>query len=195
MWNRTLACRRLLDPPRVSDLGCVHATTDQFGMRIWWHLSGRSILSLQFHCLHTKAHLRLEFHVFGVTLLQSVQTRSTKREHARHEVSTVPRPWARCHRRCPATMRSSSSPPPRGMWRNGQMPGDYAVSGTPSPGNSRGTRPQDAQGLPLTWKCTDPCRKTTFPLKRAFLHFRGSWWEGIHFLGCHVKPGNIGICF
>ena len=23
----------------------------------------------------------------------------------------------------------------------------------------------------LTWKCTDPCRKTTFLLERAFLHF------------------------
>ena len=30
----------------------------------------------------------------------------------------------------------------------------------------------------LTWKCTDPCRKTTFLLERAFLHFHVSWWEG-----------------
>ena len=30
----------------------------------------------------------------------------------------------------------------------------------------------------LTWKCTDLCRKTTFLLERAFLHFHVSWWEG-----------------
>ena len=29
-----------------------------------------------------------------------------------------------------------------------------------------------------TWKCTDPCRKTTFLLERAFWHFHVSWWEG-----------------
>ena len=28
----------------------------------------------------------------------------------------------------------------------------------------------------LTWKCADPCRKTTFLLERAFLHFHVSWW-------------------
>ena len=32
--------------------------------------------------------------------------------------------------------------------------------------------------LQLTWKCTDPCRKTTFLLENAFLHFHVSWWEG-----------------
>ena len=30
----------------------------------------------------------------------------------------------------------------------------------------------------LTWKCTDPCRKTTCLLERAFLHFHDGWWEG-----------------
>ena len=30
----------------------------------------------------------------------------------------------------------------------------------------------------LTWKCTDPCRKTTFLLERTFLHFHVSWWKG-----------------
>ena len=30
----------------------------------------------------------------------------------------------------------------------------------------------------LTWKCTDPCGKTTFLLERAFWHFHVSWWEG-----------------
>ena len=29
-----------------------------------------------------------------------------------------------------------------------------------------------------TWKCADPCQKTTFFLERAFLHFHVSWWEG-----------------
>ena len=27
-------------------------------------------------------------------------------------------------------------------------------------------------------KCTDPCRKTTFLLERAFWHFHVSLWEG-----------------
>ena len=30
----------------------------------------------------------------------------------------------------------------------------------------------------LTLKCTDPCRKTTFLLEGAFLHFHVGWWEG-----------------
>ena len=30
----------------------------------------------------------------------------------------------------------------------------------------------------LTWKRTDPCRKSTFLLERAFLHFHVSWWKG-----------------
>ena len=31
----------------------------------------------------------------------------------------------------------------------------------------------------LTWVwCTDACRRTTFLLERAFLHFHVSWWEG-----------------
>ena len=30
----------------------------------------------------------------------------------------------------------------------------------------------------LTWKCTDPCRKTTFLLERALLQLHVSWWEG-----------------
>ena len=30
----------------------------------------------------------------------------------------------------------------------------------------------------LTWKCTDPCKKVTFLVERAFLHFHVSWWKG-----------------
>ena len=33
----------------------------------------------------------------------------------------------------------------------------------------------------LTWKCTDPCRKTTFLLERAFLHFHVGWSESAWF--------------
>ena len=33
----------------------------------------------------------------------------------------------------------------------------------------------------LTWKCTDPCRKTTFLLEGACLHFHVGWWEGTAF--------------
>ena len=32
--------------------------------------------------------------------------------------------------------------------------------------------------LPLTRKCTDHCRKTTFLLETGFVHFHDSWWEG-----------------
>ena len=30
----------------------------------------------------------------------------------------------------------------------------------------------------LTWKCTEPCRETTFLLERGVVHFHVSWWEG-----------------
>ena len=39
----------------------------------------------------------------------------------------------------------------------------------------------------LTWKCTDPCRKTTFLLERAFLHFHVSWWQGKFLKGCVLR--------
>ena len=59
---------------------------------------------------------------------------------------------------------------------------------------------EDIPSHQRTWKCTNPCRKTTFLLERAFLHFHVSWWEGIHIcpavksiptLNQRNKHGNI----
>ena len=45
----------------------------------------------------------------------------------------------------------------------------------------------------LTWKCTDPCRKTTVLLERAFLHFHVSWWEGMSVTSAHALARRGGV--
>ena len=61
---------------------------------------------------------------------------------------------------------------------------------------NRQTQRSRSESLPshrLTWKCTDPCRKTTVFLERAFLQFHVSWWEGKRLLSeAEAGYGQVG---
>ena len=72
-----------------------------------------------------------------------------------------------------------------------QIPGEKVPMGTLPPANMEVFRlllvgwfsidpRRKGKTLPpanMVW-CTEPCRKTTFLLGSAFLHFHVSWWEG-----------------
>ena len=44
---------------------------------------------------------------------------------------------------------------------------------------------REVRHRPVTCKCTDPCRKTTFLLEITLLHFLVGWWEEGHL--CRTK--------
>ena len=46
----------------------------------------------------------------------------------------------------------------------------------------------------LTWKCTEPCRKTTFLLARGFVRFHISWWQGLTPTCTHADLHSVWVC-